>query len=145
MDLHRILRQYFELAQDLVVAALCAVVLAVMAETIWSLARLAFSGARDAALVLSQIVLILILVELFRTLLFYLSEHRVSVSLMLEVAIVSELREILLNPPSVVNAQQVYSNATLLLVLGVLLLADRYLSRQGRLLHLRERDSRSPA
>jgi uncharacterized membrane protein (DUF373 family) len=131
----RILRHSFELAQDLIVASLCIIVLAIMAKAIWSLGLLALVEARDPTVVLSQVVLILILVELFRTLIYYLSEHRVSVSLMLEVAIVSVLREVVLNPPTALNGQQALSNSMLLLVLGGLLLADRYLTRAGRLLH----------
>jgi uncharacterized membrane protein (DUF373 family) len=76
-------------------------------------------------------VLVLILVELFRTMIFYLREHRVSVSLMLEVAVVSELREILLNPPTTLGTQ-VLGNALLLAVVGTLLLADRYVAWRFR-------------
>lgn len=136
-DFHPILRRYFELAQDFIVAALCVVLFAVMVHAIWILGRLALVEHQDVSVVLSQIVLLLVLVELFRTLIFYLSEHRVSVSLMLEVAIVAELREILLNPPTGINDRQTLSNAALLLVLGGLLIADRYLLRR-RLLHQNE-------
>src|ERR1035438_4332330 len=72
-----------------------------------------------------------VLVELFRTLIFYLHEHRVAVPLMLEVAIVSELREILLNQPTTLNAQ-LYANALLLAVLGSLLLTYRLVRRTLR-------------
>jgi uncharacterized membrane protein (DUF373 family) len=131
-DLHHILRRYFEFAQDLIVAGLCLILLVVMVYSLVSLGRMAFiEGGRPSQL-LSQIVLLLILVELFRTLIFYLREHRVSVSLMLEVAVVSELREILLNPPTSLGTQ-VYGNALLLTVVGALLLADRYLLSTRRL------------
>ena len=119
-DIHDVLRRAFELAQDAIVASLCVILLGVMAFSLWSLGRIAFVEMRPAAEVLSQIALILILVELFRSLIFYLREHRVSVTLMLEVAIVSEVREILLYPPAALGTQ-VYGNALLLAVLGGLL------------------------
>ena len=62
---------------------------------------------------------------------FYLRNHRVSVPLMLEVAIVSELREILLYPPTSLGTQ-VYGNAVLLAVLGTLLLTFRYIGSKQR-------------
>jgi uncharacterized membrane protein (DUF373 family) len=127
-DVHRALRRYFELAQDFIVASLAIVLLIVMVQGLWVLARLAFVLRSNPPEVLSQIVLLLVLVELFRTLIFYLHEHRVAVPLMLEVAIVSELREILLNQPTTLNAQ-LYANALLLAVLGSLLLAYRLVRR----------------
>jgi uncharacterized membrane protein (DUF373 family) len=142
-DFHQALRRFFELAQDVIVVSLCLIVLAIMAQSIWTLGRFALVEGREALVVLSQIVLLLILIELFRTLLFYLSEHRVSVSLMLEVAIVSELREVVLSPPTASNVQQIYGNTLLLAVLGALLIADRYLSGRRQLLHRRE-PSRPP-
>jgi uncharacterized membrane protein (DUF373 family) len=74
--------------------------------------------------VLPQIVLLLIQVELFRTLLFYLREHRVAVGLMVEVAIVALLRELLINPPGTSSFDAI-GIGVLLLVLGALLVADR--------------------
>ncbi|HWT05461.1 MAG TPA: phosphate-starvation-inducible PsiE family protein, partial [Xanthomonadales bacterium] len=105
-------------------ASLATVMLVVMAQGLWTLARLAIVEGREPRVVLPQIVLLFIFVELFRTLLFYLREHRVSVGLMIEVAIVSILRELLINPPdaSIVADAGV---AALLLVLGALMVADR--------------------
>ncbi len=68
------------------------------------------------------------LVESFRTLVIYLREHRVSVSLMLQVAVVSELRDVLLNQPTTVG-QSLYANALLPAVSGSLLLAYRIVNR----------------
>jgi uncharacterized membrane protein (DUF373 family) len=139
LPVERFLRPIFEAAQDLIVASLCVIVLAIMTQSIWALGRSAFFDMRDATVVLSQIVFVLILVELFRTLIFYLVEHRVSVSLMLEIAIVSVLREVVLNPPTALSAQQALGNSVLLFVLGGLLLADRYLTRGRRMLHRHDR------
>jgi uncharacterized membrane protein (DUF373 family) len=119
-DIHDLLGRSFEIAQDVIVASLGVILLGVMAYGLWTLGRVAFVEWRPPAEVLSQIALLLILVELFRTLIFYLREHRVSVSLMLEVAIVSEIREVLLYPPTSAGTQ-VFGNALLLAVLGALL------------------------
>jgi uncharacterized membrane protein (DUF373 family) len=130
-DVHRLLSRAFEIAQDAIVASLCVILLVVMLSAIRTLALIAFVHASSPSQVLSQVVLLLVLVELFRTLIFYLRHHRVSVPLMLEVAIVSELREILLNPPTSLGTQ-VYGNAVLLAILGTLLLANRnFGSEQG--------------
>jgi uncharacterized membrane protein (DUF373 family) len=125
-DVHRTMRRWFELAQDFIVASLAVIMLVVMVQGLWVLARLAIVLGGDASEVLSQIVLVLILVELFRTLVFYLHEHRVEVPLMLEVAFVSELREILLNQPTSLGPA-LYGNAILLVILGSMLLAFRFL------------------
>jgi uncharacterized membrane protein (DUF373 family) len=61
-------------------------------------------------------------------LIFYLHEHRVAVPLMLEVALVSELREVLLSEPTTLGTQ-LYANALVLAVLGSLLIAYRLIPR----------------
>ncbi len=129
-NVHAALSRYLEWAQDAVAAALALVVLVVMVQGIWTLARLALVDGREPRIVLPQIVLLLILVELFRTLLFYLREHRVAVGLMIEVAIVSLLRELLVNPPGAAGtpASSAYGIALLLVVLGALMVADRMTS-----------------
>ncbi len=128
-DVHTILRRGFELAQDAIVAALCVIVLGVMVYSVWVVARLAFVEVRPPLEVLSQIVLVLVEVDLFRSLIYYLREHRVSVSLMLEVAIVSELREVILHPPGAFSTA-VFGNAALLLVLGALLFTQSRVTRE---------------
>ena len=45
---------------------------------------------------LSEVVFVLILTEVYRLLIFYLREHRISVALTIEVALVSTLREVML-------------------------------------------------
>jgi uncharacterized membrane protein (DUF373 family) len=125
---HDLLGRTFEMAQDLIVATLCVILLVIMAYGLWILARLALLQGTNVPLVLSQVVLLLILIELFRTMIFYLREHRVSVPLMLEVAMVSELREVLLKSLSSTATEQYLGNGLILLVLGALWLAVRYVS-----------------
>jgi uncharacterized membrane protein (DUF373 family) len=128
-EIHGFLRRTFEIAQDAIVAALCTVLLVVMLLGLWTLFRYAFIDYREPTVILSQVVLLLVLVELYRTLIFYLHEHRISVPLMLEATLVGELRQVLLNPPTS-EGYQSYGNALLLAVLGGLLIALRRSSRQ---------------
>jgi uncharacterized membrane protein (DUF373 family) len=92
---HPIPRKYLELTQDIIVFCLCALLLATMGIKLYHLTRLLIDGT-DFSLVVGDILFILVLVELFRLLLIYLEEHRVSVATMVEVGIVATLREVIL-------------------------------------------------
>jgi uncharacterized membrane protein (DUF373 family) len=91
---HPALRKYLELTQDVIVMALCAMLFVAMAVKLIHLGRLTLAGI-DFSLVMADVLFILVLLELFRLLLIYLEEHRVSVSTMVEVGIVSTLREVI--------------------------------------------------
>ncbi len=71
--------------------------------------------------VTSDILFLLILVELFRLLIIYLKEHRVSIGVAVEVSIVSVLREIIVRGVLETNWIQVLVACAFLLVLGALL------------------------
>jgi uncharacterized membrane protein (DUF373 family) len=88
-------RKYLELTQDVIVFFLCALLLVTMGIKLFHLVRLLIDGT-DFSLVVGDILFILVLVELFRLLLIYLEEHRVSVATMVEVGIVATLREVIL-------------------------------------------------
>ncbi len=92
---HPILRKYLELTQDAIVLGLCAMLFAAMGIKLFHLGQLMFRGT-DFSLVVGDILFLLVLLELFRLLLIYLEEHRVSVETMVEVGIVSTLREVIL-------------------------------------------------
>ena len=83
------------MAQDAIVFGLCAMLLANMGVKLFHLGRLVIQGT-DFSLVIGDILFILVLVELFRLLLIYLEEHRISVATMVEVGIVATLREVIL-------------------------------------------------
>ena len=68
----------FELGQCAIVTSLAAILLVFMACGIRAPALIAFVQRGQPSQVLSQIVLLLVLAKLFRTLIFYLREHRVS-------------------------------------------------------------------
>jgi uncharacterized membrane protein (DUF373 family) len=128
-QIHQRLRLWLELAQDVVIVGLCALLLALMLQMLWRLVRMAMVEHADSTALLSQIVLVLILTELYRSLIFYLREHRIAVSLMVEVAIVSLLRELILEGLHQLSWPGVTGVSLLLLVLGALLAVDRWLNR----------------
>ncbi|MEX0270926.1 phosphate-starvation-inducible PsiE family protein [Leptolyngbyaceae cyanobacterium UHCC 1019] len=72
--------------------------------------------------VTADILFLLILVELFRFLIIYLQEQRVSIGVAVEVAIVSVLREVIVRGVLEVPWNQVLSACAFLLVLGALLI-----------------------
>lgn len=61
------------------------------------------------------------LIELYRLLAIYLEEHRISVSTMVEVGIVSTLREVILKGSMHVDWRQMLVLCAFILTLGVLL------------------------
>jgi uncharacterized membrane protein (DUF373 family) len=69
----------------------------------------------------ADILFILILVELFRLLIIYLQEQRVSIGVSVEVAIVSVLREVIVKGVLEVEWQQVMATCAFLLSMAVLL------------------------
>lgn len=69
----------------------------------------------------ADILFLLILVELFRLLIIYLQEQRISIGVAVEVAIVSALREVIVKGVLETDWSQVLATCAFLLVLGVLL------------------------
>jgi uncharacterized membrane protein (DUF373 family) len=76
----------------------------------------------DFHAVTADILFLLILVELFRLLIIYLQEQRISIGVAVEVAIVSVLREVIVKGILETNWSQVLATCAFLLVLGLLLL-----------------------
>lgn len=108
---------------------LMVLLLAIASRALWRLGEMALLEPTAAPIVLSQVVFVLILTELYRVLIFYLREHRVSVALTLEVAIVSTLQEIMLQGGHEFDMRRVLGSSALLLVLGVLLAMERWFGR----------------
>ena len=77
--------------------------------------------------VTADILFILILVELFRLLIIYLQERRVSIGVAVEVSIVSVLREIIVKGILDIPWDQVLATCSFLLVLAVLLVVRVWL------------------
>lgn len=113
-------RRYLEVIQDIIVLGLCLLVFAAMGIKLFDLARRLFQGT-DFSLVIGDILFLLVLLELFRLLLIYLEEHRVSVSTMVEVGIVSTLREVILRGALHVDWQQLLVVCVFIITLGLVL------------------------
>lgn len=117
---HSTLRKYLELIQDLIVLGLCLMLFAAMGIKLFHLGQAMLQGT-DFSLVVGDILFILVLLEVFRLLVIYLEEHRVSVSTMVEVGIVSTLREVILRGALHIEWQVLLVLCAFLLTLGLVL------------------------
>jgi uncharacterized membrane protein (DUF373 family) len=117
---HQRLRKYLELVQDMIVLGLCAALFVAMLIKLFHLAQ-ALMGSTDFSVVIADILFILVLIELFRLLIIYLEKHRISVSTMVEVGIVSTLREVILKGALQVDWRQMLVMCAFILTLGVVL------------------------
>ena len=115
-----LVRSVLEFVQDLIVIGLCVGIFAAMVIKLLHLGR-ALMGGTDFSQVLADIMFILVLMELFRLLLIYLEEHRVSISTMVEVGIVAAIREALLIGALHVNWLQLLVLCAFILTLGLVL------------------------
>jgi uncharacterized membrane protein (DUF373 family) len=117
---HPISRKYLEMIQDIIVLGLCALLFVAMGVKLVHLALRMFQGT-DFSLVIGDILFLLVLLELFRLLVIYLEEHRVSVSTMVEVGIVSALREVILFGVLHIDWQKLFVVSIFILTLGIVL------------------------
>jgi uncharacterized membrane protein (DUF373 family) len=106
--------------QDLIVLGLCMALFIAMLIKLFHLGRSMLAGT-DFSVVIADILFILVLIELFRLLVIYLEEHRVSVSTMVEVGIVATLREVLLKGAMQVDWRQMLVLCAFIMTLGVVL------------------------
>ncbi|HEY0376923.1 MAG TPA: phosphate-starvation-inducible PsiE family protein [Pyrinomonadaceae bacterium] len=118
--IHTVSRKPLEVVQDLIVLALCAVLFVAMLIKLVHLGQV-LVRTTDFSEVIADILFILVLIELFRLLIIYLDEHRISVSTMVEVGIVSTLREIILVGTLQVEWQKMLVLCAFILTLGVVL------------------------
>ncbi len=135
-----------ETVQDGIVVCLCIGLFAVMTIQIRAMffSLLPPSHFRE---VTADILYLLILVELFRLLIIYLQEQRVSIGVAVEVAIVSVLREIIVNNILEVAWTQILATCAFLMVMALLLVVRVWLpptfdgiDPEHRLLHQRPVD-----
>ncbi len=106
--------------QDLVVMG-CAILLVLKMMLILVDTFQALHAGLDFKTVASQSLFLLILVELFRLLAVYLEHHRIYVGIAVEVAVVSILREIIVEGLIHMDALTVFAVCTFLFVLGGLM------------------------
>jgi uncharacterized membrane protein (DUF373 family) len=117
---HPVPRKYLELIQDVIVFGLCVILFAAMGIKLFHLCQLMIQGV-DFSLMMGDILFILVLLELFRLLLIYLEEHRVSVETMVEVGIVGTLREVILRGALHIPWQQLLVVCAFIVTLGTVL------------------------
>jgi uncharacterized membrane protein (DUF373 family) len=110
-----------ETVQDLIVICLCIGLFSFMVLQLREMV-LSLLPPLQFQTVTSDILFLLILVELFRLLIIYLQEHRVSIGVAVEVSIVSVLREIIVRGVLETPWIQVLVACVFLLALGALLI-----------------------
>ncbi|QLE55327.1 phosphate-starvation-inducible PsiE family protein [Nostoc sp. TCL26-01] len=109
-----------ELIQDIIIISLCMGLFSFMVIQVRDM-FLSLLPPLDFHLVTADILFLLILVELFRLLIIYLQEQRISIGVAVEVSIVSALREVIVKGVLETNWSQVLATCAFLLVLGILL------------------------
>lgn len=120
-SVHRLARRFLEPAQDLLVLAIGLVLFGLMARTLVRLFQEIFTPVLDFRVVISEVLFMLVMVEVVRLLIVYLQEHRVAVDFMVELGIVATLREIVLRGVIELRWEQVAALSIFLVALGALL------------------------
>jgi uncharacterized membrane protein (DUF373 family) len=115
-----------EAVQDLLVISLCIGLFCLMVIQIRDM-FLSLLPPLNFKVVTADILFLLILVELFRLLIIYLQEHRVSIGVAVEVSIVSVLREVIVRGVLDTPWQEVLGVCAFLLVMSVLLVVRVWL------------------
>ncbi len=113
--------------QDFIVISLCIGLFCVMLIRLGEM-FFSFLQPLDLRQITSDILFILILVELFRLLIDYLQEQKISVGAAVEITIVSALREIILRGVLEIPRDQIFGVSLFLIVLGGLLLILPWIS-----------------
>jgi uncharacterized membrane protein (DUF373 family) len=115
-----------EFIQDLIIVSLCIGLFSFMVIQLREM-FISLLPPLNFTEVTADILFLLILVELFRLLIIYLQEHRVSIGVAVEVSIVSVLREIIVKGILETPWSQVLATCSFLLVLAVLLVVRVWL------------------
>jgi uncharacterized membrane protein (DUF373 family) len=93
--IHDIFRRLLENIQDIIIIGICVVLFILMLKVMIGLVFALFQPL-DFRNIAGELIYILVLVEIYRLLIIYLREHRIAVDIMIEVGIVSALREVIL-------------------------------------------------
>jgi uncharacterized membrane protein (DUF373 family) len=118
---HRTARRFLEPVQDLLVLGIGLALFGLMVRTLARLVQEIFTPALDFRVVISEVLFMLVMIEVVRLLIVYLEEHRVAVDFMVELGIVATLREIVLRGVIELQWAQVAALSGFLLALGALL------------------------
>lgn len=120
-QVHQLSRRFLEPIQDILVLALGAALFGLMGRTLFGLFRNLVSAELNFREVVAEVLFVFVMVELVRMLIVYLQEHRVAVDFMVELGIVSSLREIVLRGVVELRWEQIVALSIFLLALGALL------------------------
>ena len=118
--------QALESIQDLIAICLCVGLFCVMVLELRAIFQ-ALLEAPQFHEVTADILYILILVELFRLLIIYLQEQRVSIGVSVEIAIVSALREVIVKGVLEADWRQILAVCAFLMAMAVLLVVRVWL------------------
>ena len=129
-QVHPFVRRALENLQDVVVCLMLVLLLGLSLQLLWRIGRMAFVEQVATSQLLSEILFVLILTEVYRLLIYYLSDHRISVALTIEVALVSTLREVMLKGAHEYEGIRLLALSLLLAVLGSLLAMERWMGRR---------------
>ncbi|MDB9392211.1 phosphate-starvation-inducible PsiE family protein [Microcystis aeruginosa] len=112
--------QVLETIQDLIIISLCIGLFSFMVLEVREM-FMSLLPPIQFRIITADILFLLILVELFRLLIIYLQEKRVSIGVAVEVSIVSVLRELIVRGVLETNWTQVLAACAFLIVLGALM------------------------
>jgi uncharacterized membrane protein (DUF373 family) len=118
--------QSLEAVQDLIAITLCVGIFCVMVLQMKVLFSSLLQEPQFHAIT-ADILFILILVELFRLLIIYLQEQRVSIGVSVEIAIVSVLREVIVNGVLETEWHQILAVCLFLITMAVLMVVRVWL------------------
>jgi uncharacterized membrane protein (DUF373 family) len=128
-QVHSIVRRILENLQDGIALLLMLLLLVLSAQALWRLAQMTLIQAAPTNEEMSEIMFVLILMEVYRLMIFYLREHRISVALTVEVVLVSTLREMMLKGAHEFESLRLLALSVLMVVLGGLLVMERWTGR----------------
>jgi len=112
--------------QDLLMFILVLVLLTLVARAIVDLFRLVTQNSLDVVASIADALYVFVIVEFIEILLAYIREHRIAVDFMIEVAIISSLREVIGHGLTDYRWDQLLAVAAFLLTLGMLLRFGRF-------------------
>ena len=118
--IHSAFRRYVEVIMDLILMGLVLVAFILIVKTIYLMGVSLYSET-NIAHVISEIMFIFILAETVRLLILYLEFHRVALDAMVEIAIVSVIREIILKGFLHIVPLMIAAASLFIIVLGLLL------------------------
>ncbi|HOJ97732.1 MAG TPA: phosphate-starvation-inducible PsiE family protein [Methanospirillum sp.] len=118
--IHDLFRRLLENIQDIIIIGTCGLLFALMVKTLASM-YLSLAGPFEFQYVASELIYILVLVEIYRLLIIYIREHRIAVDIMIEVGIVSIMREIILHGILEINPITLIAVSVLFIALLLLL------------------------